>query len=82
MSNDDIPQPSRRQPDDHHAGTGGQQEPAAGATPEQQIAVLRAAVSDLRRQVAQQHDLAKDLAIQLQRLVAEDEADPDQRRNR
>ncbi|OLZ50260.1 hypothetical protein [Amycolatopsis keratiniphila] len=82
MSNGDIPQPPRRQPDDHHDGTGAQQEPTAGTTPEQQIAVLRAAVSDLRRQVAQQHDLAKDLAIQLQRLVAEDEADPDQRRNR
>ncbi|RSN60519.1 hypothetical protein DMH01_14525 [Amycolatopsis sp. WAC 04182] len=82
MSNEDIPRPPRRQPDEHQDGTGNRQEPTAGDTPEQQIAILRAAIGDLRREVAQQHDLAKDLALQLQRLVADDEADPDQRKNR
>ncbi|MFE5570719.1 hypothetical protein ACFQ68_37395 [Amycolatopsis japonica] len=82
MSGEDIPQPPQRRPDAHGEVPGNQQEPTEDDTPEQQIATLRAAVGDLRRQVAQQHDLAKDLALQLQKLVAEDEADPDQRRNR
>ncbi len=79
---DDIPQPTQRQPHDRNGSETDRRSPAEDDTPEQRIAALQAAVGDLKRRVAQQHDLAKDLALQLQKLVAEDEADPDQRRNR
>lgn len=82
MSDDDIPQPTQRQPHDGNDGRTNRRDPAEDDPPEQQIAALQAAVGDLKRQVAQQQDLAKDLALQLQKLVAEDEADPDQRKNR
>ncbi|MFC9250098.1 hypothetical protein [Amycolatopsis thailandensis] len=82
MTDDEIPQPTQRQPHDSNDGDTNRRDPGGDSTPEQQIAALQAAVGDLKRQVAQQHDLGKDLALQLQKLVAEDEADPDQRKNR
>ncbi|OXM43431.1 hypothetical protein [Amycolatopsis alba] len=82
MSDDDIPQPAPRHPYDSNGDEANRRDLAEEDTLEQQITALQAAVGYLKRQVAQQHDLAKDLAIQLQKLVAEDEVDPDQRKNR
>lgn len=86
MSDDEIPQPPRPQrPGDHDDGDSSSLASVPRdkiAQHEQQIAALRAAVDELKRLITEQRDQGRDFALQLHKLVADDELDPDLRRNR